>query len=167
MEKKTHESGTDKRFPLVLSIILVFSILGAVVFSVSRKMSREMSASAIQNLNENLDLIKYTVEAIWSNQAEFQKLMAQEIAIIDEDLEDYIRSYQRNETIAKISLIRAGESEGISSTGEVFSEEGMDFSSWEILDGLEVSHSSLNYMGTWAYSIKCPVVQNGAGSGTG
>ena len=166
MEKKTHESGTDKRFPLVLSIILVFSILGAVVFSVSRKMSREMSASAIQNLNENLDLIKYTVEAIWSNQAEFQKLMAQEIAIIDEDLEDYIRSYQRNETIAKISLIRAGESEGISSTGEVFSEEGMDFSSWEILDGLEVSHSYLNYMGTWAYSIKCPVVKNGEEIGT-
>ena len=166
MEKKTHESGTDKRFPLVLSIILVFSILGAVVFSVSRKMSREMSASAIQNLNENLDLIKYTVEAIWSNQAELQKLMAQEIAIIDEDLEDYIRSYQRNETIAKISLIRAGESEGISSTGEVFSEEGMDFSSWEILDGLEVSHSYLNYMGTWAYSIKCPVVKNGEEIGT-
>lgn len=166
MEKKTHESGTDKRFPLVLSIILVFSILGAVVFSVSRKMSREMSASAIQNLNENLDLIKYTVEAIWSNQAEFQKLMAQEIAIIDEDLEDYIRSYQRNETIAKISLIRAGESEGISSTGEVFSEEGMDFSSWEILEGMEVSHSYLNYMGTWAYSIKCPVVKDGEEIGT-
>lgn len=166
MEKKTHESGTDKRFPLVLSIILVFSILGAVVFSVSRKMSREMSASAIQNLNENLDLIKYTVEAIWSNQAEFQKLMAQEIAVIDDDLEDYIRSYQRNETIAKISLIRTGESEGISSTGEVFSEEGMDFSSWEILDGLEVSHSYLNYMGTWAYSIKCPVVKDGEEIGT-
>ena len=62
MMKIKEKSGTDKRFPLVLSIILVFSILGAVVFSVSRKISREMSASAIQNLNENLDLIKSTIE---------------------------------------------------------------------------------------------------------
>lgn len=166
MKKKIDKSRMDKRFPLVLSIILVFSILGAVVFSVSKKISREMSASAIQNLNENLDLIKYTVEAIWSNQAEFQKLIAQEIAVIDEDLEGYIHSYQRNETIAKISLIRAGESEGISSTGEIFSEEGLDFSAGEIMDGMEVSRSYLNYMGTWAYSIKCPVVKEGTEIGT-
>ncbi len=166
MKKIKEKSGTDKRFPLVLSIILVFSILGAVVFSVSRKISREMSASAIQNLNENLDLIKSTIESIWNNQAEFQKLMAQEIAIMDEDLESYIRSYQKNRTIVKISLIRTGESEGISSTGDAFSEEGLDFSSGGMTDGLEVSRAYLNYMGTWAYSIKCPVVKDGREIGT-
>ena len=120
MEKKTHESGTDKRFPLVLSIILVFSILGAVVFSVSRKMSREMSASAIQNLNENLDLIKYTVEAIWSNQAEFQKLMAQEIAIIDEDLEDYTFLSEKRDHSQDLSDPRRGIGRDFQYRGSIF-----------------------------------------------
>ena len=79
MKKEKSEYKTEKRLPLFLSIILVFCILGGVVFSVSRKIVREMSEAAIQNLNENLNLIKSTIESIWSKDAEFQKLMALEI----------------------------------------------------------------------------------------
>lgn len=43
---------------LLLSIIVVFCILGAVVFSVARSISTEMSASEIQ------DLIECTIEAV-------------------------------------------------------------------------------------------------------
>lgn len=158
MKEKRLKSRTDKRIPLLFSIILVFCIFGGVVFSVSQKITREMSEAAIQNLNENLDLIKCTIESIWSKEAEFQKLMAQEMAAL-EDPEDYIRSYQKNQTMVKISWIRAGETEGISSTGEVFSEEGMDFSPSQMMEGVEISRSYLNYMGTWAYSLKCPVIK--------
>lgn len=158
MKDKRLKSGTDKRIPLLFSIILVFCIFGGVVFSVSQKITREMSEAAIQNLNENLDLIKCTIESIWSKEAEFQKLMAQEMAAL-EDPEDYIHSYQKNQTMVKISWIRAGETEGISSTGEVFSEEGMDFSPSQMMEGVEISRSYLNYMGTWAYSLKCPVIK--------
>ncbi|MDE5931377.1 MAG: hybrid sensor histidine kinase/response regulator, partial [Lachnospiraceae bacterium] len=158
MKKKRYKSVTDKGFSLLLSILLVFCILGVVVFSVSRKLSREMSAAAIQNLNESLDLIKSTIESILNKEAEFQKLMAQEIALREEP-EEYIASYQKNQTMVKISFIREGETEGISSTGDVFSEEGLDFSGGTI-EGLAVSHSYMNYMGTWAYSIKCPVVKD-------
>ena len=49
---------------LLLSIILVFCMFGAIIFSVSRKTAREMSNSAIQNLSESLDLIQSTIEAI-------------------------------------------------------------------------------------------------------
>ena len=140
MKEKKAKHGTNKGFPLLLSILLVFCILGAIVFSVSRKISKEMSNAAIQNLNESLDLIKCTLEAILKSEAEFQKLMAQEIAM-QEDPEEYISSYQKNRIMVKISFIREGETEGISSTGEVFSEEELDFSAGSIIEGLDVSHS--------------------------
>ncbi len=57
-------------------------------------------------------------------------------------------------------MIRSGETEGVSSTGEVFTEEELDFSAGGTIDGLPVSQSYLNYMGTWAYCIKCPVVKD-------
>ena len=123
MNKKRHVRGADKGFSLLLSILLVFGILGVVVFSVSQKISREMSEAAIQNLNESLDLIKCTIESILNKEAEFQKLMAQEIAL-HENPEEYIISYQKNQTMVQISYIRDGETEGISSTGDVFTEEG-------------------------------------------
>ena len=73
----------SKGLSLILSIILVFCILGMVVFSVARKISSEMSASAINNLSESLGLVKGTIEAILEKEAEFQKLIAQEIARMD------------------------------------------------------------------------------------
>ena len=84
-------------FSLLFSIILIFSIFGAIVYSVSQKISREMSAAAIQNLSESLDLIQCTIEAILRNEAEFQALIAQEIARA-EDPEAYIRTYEKNQT---------------------------------------------------------------------
>lgn len=160
MKRKQKKSGADQGVSLLLSIILVFCILGAVVFSVARKISTEMSASAIQNLSESLDLIECTIEAILNKEAEFQTMMAQKVAVAD-DPKEYIESYSKNQTMVKISLIRAGETEGISNTGEPFSEEGLDFSAGGAIDGLEVSRSYMNYMGTWAYTMKCPVEKDG------
>lgn len=160
MKENRHKSSGNKRIPLLLSIILVFCIFGGIIFLVSRKISREMSTAAIQNLNENLDLIKCTIESMWSKEAEFQKLMAREIATM-EDPEDYIRSYQKNDIMVKISLIRSGAASGISNTGDVFTEKGMEFTMNEEMEGFEISHSYMNYMGAWAYTIKSPVVKDG------
>ena len=160
MKEKKNKNRTDKKITLLLSIILVFCILGGVVFSVSRKVSEEMSASAIQNLNENLDLIKCIIESVCKKEAEFQKLIAKEIAA-RQDVEEYVRSYQKNQTMVKISLIRVGEKEGVSSVGETFSEEGMIFTASNTMDGIEISNSYVNYMGTWAYTLKCPVIKDG------
>ena len=160
MKEKKTKNKTDKKITLLLSIILVFCILGGVVFSVSQKISEEMSASAIQNLNENLDLIKCIIESICKKEAEFQKLIAREI-VTRQDVEEYVRSYQKNQTMVKISLIRAGEKEGVSNVGETFSEEGMIFTASNIMDDIEISNSYVNYMGTWAYTLKCPVIKEG------
>ena len=64
MEEKPIRHKKTPGVSLLLSIVLVFCILGTVVFSVAQKISREMSASAIQNLSESLDLIQYAIEAI-------------------------------------------------------------------------------------------------------
>ena len=160
VKKEQNRKKIDRGIPLLLSILLVFCILGTVVFSVARKISVEMSDSAIQNLSESLDLIKCTIEAVFKKDAEFQKLMAKEIGMA-KDPENYIRSYQKNRSMVKVSLILSGKTTGISNTGEAFSEEGLDFSAGGVVEGLAVSQSYLNYMGTWAYSMKCPVERNG------
>ncbi|MCI8442228.1 MAG: response regulator [Provencibacterium sp.] len=165
MKKRTEKKRGSKGVPLLLPIILVFCILGTVVFSVSHQISREMSLSAIQNLSESLNLIKSTIETILKNEAEFQKLMAHALTR-EENPEEYIRFYEKNQTMVKISLILSGETQGISSTGETFSEEGLDFSSGRTIEELPVSQSYVNYMGTWAYTMKCPVVKDGRETAT-
>ena len=129
-----------KGFTLLFYIILIFSIFGLIVSSVSRKISREMSASAIQNLSESLDMMKGTIEAILRNEVEFQSMIAKELAKT-ENLQDKILTYERNQTMAKLSLIPAGETEGVSNTGEVFTEEGLDFSAGGTVRGMPVSQS--------------------------
>ena len=160
MKKGQKEQKADRGVPLLLSIIIVFGIMSAVVLAVARRTSTEMEASAIQNLSESLDLIESTIEAVLNKEAEFQQLIAHEIATAPEPME-YIRNYQDNPTMVKISLICAGETVGISSTGEAFSEEGLDFSAGGTVNGLELSESYVNFMGTWAYTMKCPVERDG------
>lgn len=150
---------------LLISIIVIFCVFGAIVFGVSQKISKEMSSSAIQNLSESLDLIQSTIEAILHSEAEFQQLIAEEIAR-SEDPEQYVQAIEKNQTMSKMSLILAGEAEGISNTGEPFSEESLDFSAGGTILGLPVSQSYLNYMGTWSYTMKCPVERDGQIIGT-
>ena len=165
MKEMLSKREGQKGLSLFLSIILVFCVLGTVVYAVSRKISREMSEAAIQNLSESLDLIQYTIEAILRSQVEFQTLISQEIARAD-DPETYILTYEKNRTMSKMSLILSGETQGVSNTGEPFTEEGLDFSAGGTINGLPVSQSYLNYMGTWSYTVKCPVERDGREIGT-
>ena len=137
MGKKRNESKRDRGISLLVSIVLVFFVLGIIVFSVSHKIMTEMAASATQNLNESLDLIKCTIEAILNKEAEYQRLMAQGIAAM-ESPEEYVLNYKKSETMVKLGLIRSGETVGVCSTGETFTEEEMDFSAGGMIDGLPV-----------------------------
>ena len=112
VEKKRNKSGKNREMSLLLSIILVFCILGGVVFSVSRRITGEMSASAIHNLSESLALIKGTVEAVLVKEAEFQKMIAQEILTTDNP-EAFLSasSYKKNRTMVKLSVILSGKTE--------------------------------------------------------
>ena len=107
MKKNQNRSRKDRGIPLFVFIIIVFGMLGVIVFSVAGKLSAEMSASAIQNLSESLNLIQCTIEAILKNEADFQKLIAQRVAAADNPIE-YICVYERNETMVKLSLILEG-----------------------------------------------------------
>lgn len=164
--KKKEGKRRKRRIPFLhLSILLVFCVLVAVVGAVSGKISRKMSEAAIQNVSESLNLIKCTIEAIFRSETEFQKLIAREVARA-EDPQDYIRAYEKNRTMAKLSLILSGETEGVSSGGEAFNEGDLDFSAGGEIDGMAVSKSYVNYMGAWAYTIKCPVERDGQEIGT-
>lgn len=160
MKEQAKKFKKNQGMFLFLPIILIFCVLGIVVFSVSQKINREMSDSAIQNLSETLDLLKCTIESIWSNEAEFQLLMAQALAQTD-DPEEFILSEEANKTMVKISFIMTGETVGISNTNEPFTADELDFSGGGTINGLPVSRSYINYMGAWAYSLQCPVIKDG------
>ena len=162
---KLNRLGRSRGLSLLFLIILFFSIFGAIISTVSQKISREMSASAIQNVSESLDLIQSTIEAIIRSQSDFQSLIAQEVARAD-DPEAYIRAYEKNQSMVKLSFIPAGKTEGVSSTGEQFTEESLDFSAGGTISEMPVSQSYVNYMGTWAYTLKCPVKRDGQTVGT-
>ena len=163
--KKMKENKVHKKHILIISFLLVFGILGTVVFFVSQRISSEMSASAIGNLSDSLDLISNTIETLLEKEAEFQKLIAREITYA-ENPEDFILSYDKNKTMVKLSLIPSGKTTGISSTGDVFTESGLDFSNGQTVEDLPLSQSYINSMGTWAYTLKCPVVQDGKETAT-
>lgn len=158
MKKKEKKEASGQAMALIVSIVIIFCILGMFVFSVAGRTAQEMSAAAIDNLSENLDLIQGTIEAILKKEAEFQKLIAREIEMM-ENPEEFIQSYNRNETMVKLSLVPVGESEGFSNTGEPFYPEELDFSSGKTVEGLPVSASYINHMGAWAYTLKCPIMQ--------
>ncbi len=162
---KQKESRPDRGMPLIVSILLVFFILGTIVFTLSQRISAEMSSSAINNLSESLELVKGTLEAILVKEAEFQKLIAKEVATL-EDPDEFIRSYNRDRTMVSISFIAAGQEAGISNTSDSFTEEGLDFSAGKTVEGLPISQSYLNSMGTWAYTMKCPVERDGRETGS-
>ena len=125
----------------------------------------EMSESAILNLGESLNLIKGTVETLYKREADYQKLVAREMAAMEEP-ENFVRSYEGDKTIARILFIRTGNTKGISNTGEAFSEDELDFSGGFTVEGLPISTSYVNDLGTWAYTMKCPVEKDGGEIGT-
>ena len=109
MKKRKKRNRTRRGIHLIIPIILFFSIMGVAVYLAADKISTKMSASAVENLSENLDLIRGTIEVMLKREAEFQKLLAQEIATM-EDPEEFIRSYNRNDTMVKISMVSSGHS---------------------------------------------------------
>ena len=159
MKRENQEKKSSRKI-LITLILTVFLILGSFVFFIAARISQEMSQSAIGNLSESLELLKGTIEVLYQREAEYQKLIAEELSIIS-DPEEFILSYDRNSTLVKMSLVFTGETEGISNTGEPFYPEELDFSNEETVDDLPVSVSYINDMGTWAYTIKCPVTKDG------
>ncbi len=144
----------------IIPILLVFCLLGFAVFSVARRISEEMSRSAIENLEESLKLIRNTIEAVYNEEAGFQKMLAAELAAMEEP-ENFILAYNRNKTMVKLSLVPAGETQGVSNTGEAFSAEELDFSKGYTIGDLPISKSYVNSMGAWAYTMECPVIRDG------
>lgn len=160
MEKKQREAHVRFRAFLVIAIILIFALFGTAVYFVARNVSSQMAQSAINNLNGSLNLIKGTVQALMEEEAEFQKLIAKELSIM-EDIEGFVQTYDNNRTVSKISIVLAGSKKGVSNTGEEFTADELDFSAGKLVNGLAVSTSYVNYMGTWAYTFRCPVVKDG------
>ncbi len=148
------------RLALIICFLLIFSVLSMIVYSVAERISSEMSQSAIENLSESLDLIQGTIQVILNKEAEFQKLLAREISLT-EDPVAFIQSYDTNTTMVKISIVPSGEYKGISNNGEQFSAAELDFSAGNTVDGLPISSAYVNDMGTWAYTMKCQVMQEG------
>lgn len=154
-----NENKNGKKIWAALAIV-AFLILGSFVFYISTRISEEMSQSAISNLNETLDLIRDTMELLFENEAEYQKLIAAELAAM-ENPEEFVRHYENSRLMTRLSLVYTGDEQGISSTGKTFFPETLSFAEGNEVAGLPISTAYINDMGTWAYTMKCPVEKNG------
>lgn len=159
MSKENKERKNGKKF-FLFPILFVFVILGGFVFHISATISEEMSQSAIGNLSESLELIKGTLEEVLDREAQFQKMIAQELAMSD-DPESLICAYDTNSTMVRLSLVYSGQTEGVSNSEGKFIPAQLDFSHGNTVEGLPISTAYLNEMGTWAYTMVCPVVKDG------
>ena len=148
-----------------LAVLLICVVMVAGIFSVAQKTSEEMFDSAIQSLNENLDLMKSTIDAIVNSEVDFQKLISEEIAL-SPDPAAYIQNLHASDAISKLSIVMTGQDSGISSDGQPFSPESLDFSSGSAIQGNAVSQSFVNDTGTWAYTIASPLTRDGQEIGT-
>ena len=84
LKKEKEKKKFGNSASLIITILVVFCILGGVVYSIERKISIQMSEAAIENLSENLELLKGTIQAILNKEAEFQSMLADEIALMDQ-----------------------------------------------------------------------------------
>ena len=104
---KREKKLTNVRKAFIIPILLIFFILGSFVFFIASRISEEMSQSAIGNLSESLNLITGMVEALYQRDAEYQALIAEELALAD-DPDEYLKAYKSSSTIKKFSLIYTG-----------------------------------------------------------
>ena len=79
MKRENQEKKSSRKI-LITLILTVFLILGSFVFFIAARISQEMSQSAIGNLSESLELLKGTIEVLYQREAEYQKLIAEELS---------------------------------------------------------------------------------------
>ncbi|MCI8468881.1 MAG: response regulator [Eggerthellaceae bacterium] len=135
------------------------------VLAIAHKTSQEMYDSAIQSLDENLNLMKSTIDAIVSSEVDFQELIGDEIAL-SPDPAAYIQNLHASDAISKLSIVLDEGDVAVSSDGRPFSPDSIDFSSGSTIHGNPVSQSFVNDEGTWAYVIASPLVRDGHQIGT-
>ena len=120
MAEREAKSGGKRAYGRwVIVVLVIFAVMGASIYGVAKKTYDDMSAAAIRNLNENLNLIENTVEAIMRSEAEFQQLIAEEIAAAP-DPEDYVLNLRNNDTTAMVWVVWDGLARGLSTEGEPF-----------------------------------------------
>ncbi|MFR7404023.1 MAG: hypothetical protein ACLUW6_05205 [Coriobacteriaceae bacterium] len=107
--KTTENAVRDRKgfARLTLVIVLIFAVMGASIWAVSKKTSDDMADAAILNLNENLNLVESTVEAIQDSEAQFQRLLATELAAAG-DPAAAVERLGKSDAAALISVVPGG-----------------------------------------------------------
>ena len=160
--KTTENAVRDRKgfARLTLVIVLIFAVMGASIWAVSKKTSDDMADAAILNLNENLNLMESTVEAIQDSEAQFQRLLATELAAAG-DPAAAVERLGKSDAAALISVVPQGADVGVSNDGAPFDPASLDFSGGGAIGGLPVSQAYVNAEGSWAYTVKCPIERDG------
>lgn len=162
MAQKAMDDNQGKRssLRLVLIIILIFALMGASVWAIAKKTYDDMSDAAISSLNESLNLMKGAIETVFRSEADFQLVTAEELST-ESDLLTAITHIKGGELASLVSVVPVGASEGVSNNGESFDPSKLDFADGGSVVGLSLSRSYVNAMGTWAYTMACPIIRDG------
>ena len=132
--KTTENAVRDRKgfARLTLVIVLIFAVMGASIWAVSKKTSDDMADAAILNLNENLNLVESTVEAIQDSEAQFQRLLATELAAAG-DPAAAVERLGKSDAAALISVVPEGADVGVSNDGHPLVKGYHRLLVWEIV----------------------------------
>ena len=100
------------------------------------------------------------MEAIQDSEAQFQRLLATELAAAG-DPAAAVERLGKSDAAALISVVPEGADVGVSNDGAPFDPASLDFSGGGAIEGLPVSQAYVNAEGSWAYTVKCPIERDG------
>lgn len=163
--KTTENAVRDRKgfARLTLVIVLIFAVMGASIWAVSKKTSDDMADAAILNLNENLNLVESTVEAIQDSEAQFQRLFGHRACRRGRSGRRCGALGQKRCRRAHLCRARGGRRRRLQRRCPLrpgvarFQRRGSH-------QGAPVSQAYVNAEGSWAYTVKCPIERDGVPS---
>ena len=160
--KTTENAVRDRKgfARLTLVIVLIFAVMGASIWAVSKKTSDDMADAAILNLNENLNLMEARWRPFRTARRSSNGFLATELAAAG-DPAAAVERLGKSDAAALISVVPEGADVGVSNDGAPFDPASLDFSGGGAIEGLPVSQAYVNAEGSWAYTVKCPIERDG------
>lgn len=153
------------RIGKMIILVLIVLSLGSIIFYLSSRIESQMEQSAVKNVREIVKVIEESVTEIRSNDVS-AALQQAEFFSSKEDTVSLLEQMQNNSPFTRISFVPAGSESGVSNRGKEFLVTALP--DWETVpaDKFEISNVYMSDLGAWAYTIQCPVYEQGKFTGS-
>ncbi len=161
MALKAKKRITPGRLLVLLAALLLFSCASGVFF-LSNKIGREIRSSSENSLREILSIITQHTDQMFLRDEQALLRWANVFEKMDpEDISPSLQLIEKDDQIAALAFIPAGEELGITNSGESFDPAEFEFSGGRFVSQAEMSAPYMGSVGAWCYCLKTELSQEG------